>query len=64
MSSDGRKVFRYMKAISTGALCLNCHGADVSADVTRELERLYPKDAARGFRVGDIRGAFSITQTL
>lgn len=61
VTTDGRKQFRYMKAISTAALCVNCHGADVSADVASELERLYPDDKARGFKAGDIRGAFSVT---
>lgn len=61
---DGRKVFRYMKAIPTGALCLTCHGADLAPGLAAELDRLYPKDEARGFKAGDIRGAFTIVQPM
>ena len=31
-------------------------------DVVAKLEELYPEDTALGFEIGDIRGAFSITQ--
>lgn len=63
VNQDGKRVFRYMKAIPTGEVCLNCHGGDsVKPDVEAELAHLYPGDKARGFRVGDIRGAFTIIQ--
>jgi len=58
---DGKPVFRYMKAIPTGALCLNCHGTQLSADVVEKLHALYPEDHATGFAAGDLRGAFTIT---
>lgn len=60
----GRKAFRYMKVIPKGGLCLTCHGAEVAPGVDETLRRLYPEDAARGFRVGDIRGALTIVQPL
>ncbi len=52
--------FRYLKAIGTDALCLNCHGAELASDVVKALDALYPEDTARGYAVGDIRGAFTI----
>lgn len=62
---DGKKVFRYMKAIPTGEVCLNCHGGDnVKPEVEAKLAELYPNDKARGYSVGDIRGAFSIAQPV
>ncbi len=61
---DGRRVFRYMKAIPTGGVCLACHGERLAPEVARALDRHYPGDRARGFRVGDIRGAFTIVQPL
>lgn len=57
-------VFRYMKAIPTGHMCLECHGENIDAAVAAKLESLYPADQARGFKAGDIRGAFTITQPL
>lgn len=60
---DGKKVFRFMKAIPTVEICLNCHGGDtVKPEVAAKLAEFYPDDKARGFSVGDIRGAFTIVQ--
>ena len=59
-----RTLFRYMKAIPTAELCVACHGAEIPPDVAAKLEELYPQDKARGFRPGDIRGAFTITREL
>lgn len=58
------QAFRYMKAIPTAEVCLNCHGADLPPEVAAQLDELYPGDLARGFKEGDIRGAFSISQSL
>ena len=58
---DGKQEFRFMKAIPTGPVCLNCHGTDLSPDVSRILADLYPLDRATGYRDGDIRGAFVVT---
>ncbi len=62
---DGKRVIHYMKAIPTAEICLNCHGgADVKPEVTAKLAEFYPDDHARGFHVGDIRGAFTIVQPV
>ncbi|WP_018937714.1 MULTISPECIES: DUF3365 domain-containing protein [unclassified Thioalkalivibrio] len=63
-SDDGDPKFRFMAAIPTGGACLTCHGSDVSGDVKHALERLYPDDQATGFREGDVRGAFTVTQEM
>jgi len=60
---NGKRVIQYMKAIPTAEICLNCHGgAEVKPEVAAKLADFYPDDRARGFHVGDIRGAFSIVQ--
>ncbi len=61
---QGQKTFRYMKAIPTAALCLNCHGETLSPEVTAKLKELYPNDQAHGFKEGDLRGAFTIAKPL
>ncbi len=62
-TEDGKRVFRYMKAIPTAEVCLNCHGGgEVKPEVAAKLAEFYPDDKARGFKVGDIRGAFTIVQ--
>lgn len=62
--TGGEKRFRYMKAIPTASMCLACHGADIDPELRAHLDRLYPEDAAVGYREGDIRGAFTISQPM
>jgi len=57
-------VFRYMKVIPTQGLCLNCHGDKLTPEVHEKLQKLYPQDQAIGYKVGDIRGAFTITRDI
>ena len=59
-----QKNFRFMKAIPTAELCLKCHGQDIAPEVKARLDELYPADKARGYKLGDIRGAFTITQPM
>lgn len=62
IQANGKKVFRYMKAIPTSEICLSCHGPSISTNVIGQLDALYPEDQARGFEAGDIRGAFTISR--
>jgi hypothetical protein len=48
----------YVEPILLQPLCLNCHGSDLSADVSKQLEERYPDDRATGFEVDDLRGVF------
>jgi len=64
VDDGGQKRFRYMKAIPTASLCLACHGTSIEPELRAHLDRLYPDDAAVGYREGDIRGAFTITQPM
>ena len=61
---NGNKVFRYMKAIPTGEVCLKCHGSSIAEPIKAELDKLYPGDRARDFSKGDIRGAFTVIHPL
>lgn len=62
---NGKKVFRYMKAIPTAKEpCLLCHGSDLKPEVVAQLKEIYPQDQARDYKEGDIRGAFTISQPL
>lgn len=65
VTENGRTAFRYMKAIPTAATpCLGCHGSNIQPEVKQEIIRLYPADAATGFSEGELRGAFSVVDTL
>ena len=62
---DDKKSFRFMKAIPTGGPCLACHGGSgVKPEVEALIKDLYPTDKARGFKAGDLRGAFSLAKPL
>lgn len=64
VAAGGKKTFRYMKAIPTQEVCLACHGEKIDKATAAKLAKLYPKDKARGFKVGDLRGAFTMTKDL
>jgi len=64
VETDGRQVFRMMKAIPTAEVCTKCHGGEIAEPVAAKLDELYPDDQARGFRVGDLRGAFTLKKPL
>lgn len=62
---DGRW-FRYLKAIPTQKMCLQCHGQPehIKDSVKALLSKEYPDDHATGYSVGAVRGAISIRQKL
>lgn len=62
VQENGKTVWRYMRALPTGELCLACHGPaqQLSPAVNSKLATLYPDDRATGYRVGDIRGAMTL----
>lgn len=66
VTEGGSKSYRYMKALPTQPLCLECHGssADISPAVKAKLAELYPDDKAVGYSVGQIRGAMTIRKPL
>ncbi len=65
VEEDGARVFRFVKAIPTGAPCLNCHGGEnVKPEVVDALAELYPEDQARGFALGQMRGVFTLSKVL
>jgi len=63
---DGKPVFRYMKALPVGEVCLKCHGpADgLDAGLKAKLSESYPHDKATGYSQGQIRGALTVKRPL
>lgn len=62
--SGGKASYRYMKAIPLGEICASCHGADIEPKLTAAIRSAYPQDRATGFKVGELRGAFTLTKPL
>ena len=59
---DGR--FRFMKAQGVEGVCMNCHAAEIKPEVEAALKEKYPDDRARGYTLGQVRGAFSLARNL
>lgn len=56
------ETFLYNKPIVVNnPLCLNCHGENIAAPVKALLKELYPADSAVNYKMGDLRGMWSIT---
>jgi hypothetical protein len=64
VQGEDARVFRYMKPIVVRDICLACHGAAMDPKVAGAISKIYPKDAAVGYKAGDLRGAFSVSRIL
>jgi hypothetical protein len=63
---DGVKMYRYMKALPTQDLCLQCHGTPdrINPATQAKLKELYPNDKGVGYGPAEIRGAITIKKPL
>ena len=61
VNENGVRYARFMKGIRIKPVCLTCHGdAATTKALDAKLAELYPHDKARGYKLGDLRGALSI----
>ncbi|MAT95438.1 MAG: hypothetical protein CME59_22955 [Halioglobus sp.] len=56
--------YRYMQAQVVEPLCLVCHGEELADDVQETLQQYYPDDWATGYKLGEVRGAISVSGDL
>ncbi len=56
----------FYRPIMIQEICLKCHGApaDFSEELSEQLARFYPEDAATGYQPGQLRGAFKVSMNL
>ena len=68
VEENGDKYFRFMKGIVMPPVekmpCLKCHGETIDPKVADALDKLYPMDKARGYKAGQVRGAFTLKKKL
>lgn len=66
VAEGDKKFYRYMKALPTQDLCLNCHGMPdrIEPAVQAKLKEIYPDDKATGYSLAEIRGAITIKKPL
>lgn len=62
----GKTYYRFMKPLAVQPVCLKCHGSNeqIPEMVKAELDKQYPYDQARDYKIGDLRGAISIKQPM
>lgn len=64
ISQTSGRVTYYAPILLNHPLCLQCHGEpgrEIAADTLAAIDRLYPQDQARGFRLNELRGMWAIT---
>lgn len=66
VSEGGQTVRRYIRALPTMDLCLNCHGKPerLNPAVVARLKELYPNDRGVGYANGEIRGAITLRRVV
>jgi hypothetical protein len=59
---SGKTYYYYHQPITTGGLCLSCHGTQsmLALEVSDRIRELYPYDLAYDYEEGDFRGLVSI----
>ena len=62
----GKSYYRFMKPLAVQPVCLKCHGNNeqIPEMVKAELDKQYPYDQAKNYKIGDLRGAISIKQPM
>lgn len=61
-NAPDRVVF-YAPIVINNALCLQCHGApgtDIRPETLAAIQKLYPRDRATDFKLGDLRGLWRV----
>lgn len=64
VTSTAGTVTFYSPIVLGNPLCLQCHGmagTEITPDTLQVIDRLYPADQARGFRLQELRGLWSVT---
>jgi hypothetical protein len=66
VAEGDKRTLRYMKALPTQGVCLNCHGTEdkINSAAKAKLTELYPNDKATGYSEGQIRGALTVKRPL
>jgi len=60
VEDNGQAKWRYMRPIMTGGQCLTCHGEQIAPNIAATIAENYPSDRAIGFKLGEMRGAFTV----
>ncbi|WP_457596361.1 Tll0287-like domain-containing protein [Hydrogenimonas sp.] len=51
----------YKPLVIKKKVCLKCHGTNIDPKLEATIDKHYPTDKARGYKMGDLRGAIVVT---
>ena len=53
--------YKFYKPLKIGKkVCLTCHGTDIDPALDKKIRSIYKMDKARGYKMGDLRGAIVV----
>jgi len=64
---DEKTIAYFHPILIDNPVCLNCHGVvgvNVDSTLFKTIKELYPNDNATGYKMGDLRGMWSVRFTL
>jgi len=64
VTEEGRQVFRWIRPIVMGEMCLACHGEEIDPRLIVLLNQEYPLDEAVDYHETDLGGAYSVSKPL
>jgi len=59
-----QKIFRWIRPLMMGEMCVACHGEEIDARLVTMLSQEYPLDDAVDYLENDIGGAYSVRKVL
>jgi len=64
IETNGKKQLHFMKALPTSKVCLQCHGSELTKEVSDKLAKFYPNDKAVGYTENQVRGAIVVVKDI
>jgi hypothetical protein len=64
VTEEGRQVFRWIRPIVMGEICIACHGEEIDPRLIVLLNQEYPLDEAVDYHETDLGGAYSVSRAL
>jgi len=64
VSNPDKSTTWFAPIVISNPLCLQCHGVpdrDITPATLTAIQKLYPNDKATGYKAGDLRGLWSVT---
>lgn len=64
VTEEGKQIFRWIRPIVMGEMCIVCHGEEIDPRLIVLLNQEYPLDEAVDYHETDLGGAYSVSKAL